>query len=266
MIGTCRARQLHRLAAVVCMLMLAMSVMGFSQAPRTVLHNGDIVNLKKAGVDDEVIVLMIRGSATEFSNAPSDVIALKEGGVSNYLMSVMLKTQPTPFAADTRFVPSASQLSDPAEKREGEPAHPRMELFGGFSYGRQDGMNLIGWNGSVAGHFNNWFGVVGDFSGQYTPAFFGERAHILSYRAGPQFSIRANPSFTPFLHVLLGGSRFTDTGSYGDVATGAVGGGLDIRVASHVAIRTFQADYILMRNAGANSSGFRLSVGTVVGF
>src|SRR5213596_2891209 len=51
---------------------------------------------------------------------------------------------------------------------------PKAEVFGGYSYLRVNelsglgiGLNLNGWNGSVTGNVNDWFGVKADFSGQY---------------------------------------------------------------------------------------------------
>ena len=43
---------------------------------------------------------------------------------------------------------------------------PRAEIFGGYSWARQGDVNISqGWNGSIAGNFNRWFGVEADFSG-----------------------------------------------------------------------------------------------------
>ncbi|HEX4541976.1 MAG TPA: hypothetical protein VH114_02320, partial [Candidatus Acidoferrum sp.] len=38
-------------------------------------------------------------------------------------------------------------------------AAPKAEIFGGYQYTRFDGgVNANGWNTSVAGNLNNWFG------------------------------------------------------------------------------------------------------------
>src|SRR5436305_12693448 len=52
---------------------------------------------------------------------------------------------------------------------------PKFEVFGGYSYASasktltlgRSRPNLNGWNASVAGNFNRWIGIVGDFSGYY---------------------------------------------------------------------------------------------------
>src|SRR5262245_37083094 len=41
---------------------------------------------------------------------------------------------------------------------------PKVEVFGGYSWA---GGNFHGWNTSVTGNINNWFGLVADFSGHY---------------------------------------------------------------------------------------------------
>src|SRR5215469_3692909 len=44
----------------------------------------------------------------------------------------------------------------------------KIDLFGGYQYTHlQPNLNLNGWNASVTGNFNSWFGVKLDFSGAY---------------------------------------------------------------------------------------------------
>jgi hypothetical protein len=147
---------------------------------------------------------------------------------------------------------------------------PRVELFGGYSYFRLnpadnliDGFNLNGWNASVAGNMNSWFGVVADFSGHYgTPQRFGVDLKINSHSFlfGPRFSYRKNDRFTPFAHVLLGANRISGRVlGVSDQQTGfaaAFGGGVDVRATERVAIRLFQADYVLTRLNGEELACF----------
>jgi len=36
---------------------------------------------------------------------------------------------------------------------------PKAEIFGGYSWARQGDVNISkGWNGSIVGNFNRWFG------------------------------------------------------------------------------------------------------------
>jgi opacity protein-like surface antigen len=141
---------------------------------------------------------------------------------------------------------------------------PRAEIFGGYSYLRFkpadtliDGFNLNGWNASVAGNVNRWFGVVADFSGHYgTPRRFGVDTDIKthSFLFGPRFSYRRNEKFTPFAHALFGVTNARGrTPGISSSQTGfaaAIGGGLDVRASERVAIRVVQADYLLTRLKG----------------
>ena len=150
---------------------------------------------------------------------------------------------------------------------------PRIEVFAGYSrlIGDQQGFN-----GSIAGNINGWFGVVGDLSSLSSKMTEGSITEKISgniYLVGPQFSYRAK-RVTPFVRGLLGAAtakskltvgnqsfEVSDTNfSYG------VGGGLDIRVSKHVAVRAIQADYIHTSAFGEGQHNGRLSFGVVLGF
>jgi opacity protein-like surface antigen len=150
---------------------------------------------------------------------------------------------------------------------------PKVEVFGGYSYG---GGTAHGWNGSIAGNVNRWFGIVADFGGQYTrieSPVVSERIKTHSLLFGPRFSARSK-HVTPFAHVLLGAAHndararelgfdfhFTDTSF-----AVALGGGLDVSVGKRVAIRAFQIDYLRTNFFdGAQNKG-RISAGVVFRF
>jgi hypothetical protein len=49
--------------------------------------------------------------------------------------------------------------------------YPKVEVFGGYQYSHLDllgitSLNNNGWNASVTGNVNKWFGVAGDVSGR----------------------------------------------------------------------------------------------------
>ena len=80
---------------------------------------------------------------------------------------------------------------------------PRAEIFGGYSWARQGDVNISqGWNGSIAGNFNRWFGVEADFSGHYYSedvvnvpgSVVQAKVSFLTYRFGPRFSFRSEDS------------------------------------------------------------------------
>ena len=137
---------------------------------------------------------------------------------------------------------------------------PKAEVFAGGSYLRTEGANFRGWNASVAGNLNDWFGIVGDFSGHYFPP---GKAHIYTYTFGPQLSYRKNTKLVPFAHALFGGAR-AGGGGFGINGFAAnLGGGVDWVVYRNLGVRLIQADALITRFSGSNSTDARLAVGVV---
>lgn len=179
---------------------------------------------------------------------------------------------------------------------------PKVEIFGGYSYFRTpsgffsnqfggpytsivDNPSLNGWTVSVAGNANSWLGVVADVGGYYARAKTSTFIHgvvptstlgntnvkLYSFLFGPQLSYRKNEHVTPFIHALFGGVRetFGPEISVGGSKTDfgmAFGGGVDVKVAEHAAIRVIQADYMRSRFGWKAENNVRLSFGAVVRF
>lgn len=151
---------------------------------------------------------------------------------------------------------------------------PKAELFGGYSYA---GTGSHGFDASVAGNVNQWFGLVADVGGQYTrldDQGFTEKIRTYSILFGPRFSLRRVNRVVPFAHALFGVSHLkTATNEFGpplsfsDTSFGmALGGGLDISINEKFAIRAIQADYLQTRFFGGTQNKGRLSVGIVLRF
>jgi len=142
---------------------------------------------------------------------------------------------------------------------------PGAELSAGYSYfraGGQDGLNLHGGSVSLAGNVNHWFGVAADYGLYHTqPAGFGG-INFHTFTVGPRFSYRSSGRVTAFGQVLAGGFHGLDTNGFAMSA----GGGLDIKVSEHVAIRPVQAEYMLLRAQGDNLNCARVSAGIVFRF
>jgi opacity protein-like surface antigen len=149
---------------------------------------------------------------------------------------------------------------------------PGVELFGGYSYA---GSGSNGFDVSVTGNVNDWFGLVADFGGQYTrldDQGFTEKIRSHSILFGPRFSLRRSKRLVPFVHALFGVSHLkTETNEFGpllsfsDTSFGmALGGGLDVRINDRVAIRTFQADYLRTSFFNNTQNKGRISVGIVL--
>jgi hypothetical protein len=171
---------------------------------------------------------------------------------------------------------------------------PKVEIFGGYSYFRmpsgiyfdvdhisRDQAGLNGLNVTVTGNFNRWLGAEFDFgrysgtvrtgSARYGGGFENlmNTIDIRSYLFGPRFSYRGDRRFTPFVHALFGVVGFPDVPGYGapDYPFGlALGGGFDIKVVRHVAIRAIQADYVVSYLEPPHENNFRLSFGAALRF
>jgi hypothetical protein len=180
---------------------------------------------------------------------------------------------------------------------------PRYELFLGYSYLQAvpklaAGNRLVWLNGgsaSIAFNVNRYLGLVADFgaytnsqvrfTGAYTSTVNVNNSNVavLTYLFGPRLSFRKYDRITPFAQVLFGGvhaNQVTLTGCTfsctllptQDSFAMTAGGGLDVRVHRHFAIRIIQAEYLMTRFAsyttGATGSqnDMRLSAGLVFRF
>ena len=158
---------------------------------------------------------------------------------------------------------------------------PKAELYGGYSALFTQDFTLHGFQASVAGNANKWFGVVAEFGVYYHSDTRIEgtpenefNSTVFTYLFGPRFSHRGNGRVTPFAQALVGGVRFkaeveSDVVNVSESANGfgmALGGGVDVKLADAIAIRVIQGDYFLARFQGQNLSNARISAGIVVRF
>ena len=181
---------------------------------------------------------------------------------------------------------------------------PRVELFLGYSNimaAPKDLRNRIvdvqGGDTNIAFNFNRYVGLVGDFAGYHgdTLTFnaagspsrdVGADGKVFTFMGGPRLSYR-QPHFTLFAQALFGDAnarKVTINGCTGSPACTpllsenkfamALGGGLDLNVHRHIAIRLVQAEYLMTRfrdpSSPTGTSGtrndVRLSAGIVFRF
>jgi hypothetical protein len=147
---------------------------------------------------------------------------------------------------------------------------PKAELFGGFSYSRGNiDLNMYGWNASIAGDVNQWFSIVGDFSGNYGKFnYSNSNVSLHSFAGGPQFTFRTK-RIAAFSRVMLGGIRI-GVGSSNTRETNfalTIGGGIDVSLSKRFAFRAIQADWTRFHDSynWVYNQG-RLSTGLVVRF
>ncbi len=148
-----------------------------------------------------------------------------------------------------------------------QPA-PKWELFGGYSifdpganvHGQLPGALLpissrLEWNprgagASVTYDFNNWLGLTLDTSTDWGSGEVGlakriDDAAFSNLSLGPKVTFR-HDRFSPFLEVLVGDHRLMPDAFHDVDKLGFMfGGGLDINLSRHVALRLLRADYVV---------------------
>jgi outer membrane protein OmpA-like peptidoglycan-associated protein len=177
-----------------------------------------------------------------------------------------------------------------------QPA-PKWELFGGYSFfdpggdvhGLRPGASLPltsrlesnprGVGASLTYNFNRWFGLTGDISGHWDSNETGvggrvDDAAFYNLSAGPKLTFRSR-YLSPFLEVLVGGHRLSPDLFQGDDRFGVLaGGGLDLDLSRHFALRLIRADFAFSNHhLGPDSTvsatdvrGVRLQSGVVFMF
>jgi len=174
--------------------------------------------------------------------------------------------------------------------------YPRLELFGGGTYGYTDLFNsgergnLYGWNASLGLNANKWLGFVFDASGLYgnskipvtvpapfptCPPFcpnsidtFDVKTRNYNYLFGVQFSRRREGHrVTPFAEALFGHSALRGTvPGFAEVSggLGLVGGaGADYEINKRFALR-IKADYFQTRMFSKKQDNLQVSFGIVI--
>ncbi|HKX33528.1 MAG TPA: outer membrane beta-barrel protein [Blastocatellia bacterium] len=173
-----------------------------------------------------------------------------------------------------------------------------LNQFGAPGNARQKASNLNGFNLGVVLNPHPTVGIAIDFSGHYgsteytlTPPIFLPNPYLATGRfstktsfhtflLGPQFHLRRGDN-TLFVRPMLGFSHARERVKVTTTTPGlpgpssetsfafSFGGGYDRRVSDRVAVRLFQADYLLTtfdQGFGANSqSNFRFSTGLTFG-
>jgi len=177
-----------------------------------------------------------------------------------------------------------------------QPA-PKWELYGGYSfldpsasvYALLPGgiipvtsrleSDPRGAGASITYDFNRWVGLTLDASTHLNSGETGLVARIddtgfsnLSF--GPKFTFRSH-RFSPFLEALVGDHRLMPDALHDISKLGFMfGGGLDVNVSRHIAIRLIRADYVMssyrygpsFSTPSTDLTGARLQAGIVFNF
>ena len=163
---------------------------------------------------------------------------------------------------------------------------PTVEAGGGYQYrsfdvpGGGPRLNMNGWQVSADANITHWLGITADFDGTYRNFGGGNGDNaVYSYMVGPQIYPLRHHVITPYINVLLGGAHYSLSncggGACGDsenkFAWGG-GGGVDLTVSKHFAIRLAQFEYERTRFFDAGSDGipfqdnFKIGAGVLIRF
>ncbi len=174
---------------------------------------------------------------------------------------------------------------------------PKLELYGGYSFWYPGAdihgtlplglvplssrleSNPRGAGASITYDFNRWLGLTLDTSthwgsGETTLAMTLDDAAFTNLSIGPKITFRSR-HFSPFLEALVGDHRLMPDAFHDIDKLGFMfGGGLDLNVARHVALRLFRADYVMSSyrygpastTSSTDLSGFRAQAGIVFMF
>jgi hypothetical protein len=137
----------------------------------------------------------------------------------------------------------------------------------GYSYFHLGGgadLNQNGISGSVAYKPIPFLGIVGDF-GAYHASPAGISLNTYTFLFGPRIIMHNPTNLTPFVQFLAGAGHLTALGGSSTNFAYSVGGGVDIGVLPHLALRP-QFDYIGLHNSGGTANCQRISISAVVRF
>lgn len=143
--------------------------------------------------------------------------------------------------------------------------------------------NANGGYGYAEYNINKIFGVVGELGGSYAGNANGVQLSntTFEYLFGPRFNWR-HSRYTPYVQVLVGGERFSNGFNPGATDprlfsaqnnfAAAIGGGLDVTLTNHIAVKPFQVEWLTTQfnNSASNlkyvENNLRYSAGVVFRF
>jgi hypothetical protein len=150
------------------------------------------------------------------------------------------------------------------------PSHAQssFDASAGYSYfnlGGGGGLSQNGISGSVAYKPIPFLGIVGDFGG-YHGSPSGVSLNTYTFMFGPRLIMHNPTRITPFVQFLAGAGHLTSEGAdFNTQFAFSVGGGVDVGVLPHLALRP-QVDYVGLHNSGGTVNCTRVSLSAVVRF
>lgn len=121
-----------------------------------------------------------------------------------------------------------------------------------------------GANADVFYNANSWLSLGGDFAGT-TSNVFGSGTTIITYQFGPRIYF-SRGTFQPFAQALFGGAHLSQGGASVNSFNFDLGGGVDIKVSQHFAVRPVEIGYEHFNVIGLGFNNLRYSAGVVFNF
>ncbi len=158
----------------------------------------------------------------------------------------------------------------------------KVDLYGGYDYVRynasprisgvppSESANANGLSGQLTYNPYSLLGLAAELSGYAVARQRFNTTYQISYLFGPRVKVPRG-KITPFAQVLLGRVWAEDGFTFGSVTAFGMtaGGGIDLRVSRHMALRLGQAEYLLTKFADGNNNrqkNFRFGTGIVLRF
>lgn len=170
------------------------------------------------------------------------------------------------------LVPEIVAQEPEPRKSESEGERP-YEIFGGYSYLRDEGHSLNGWTGTFIVNVNQWFAIAADFDGHYGSHREGlesVRVREHGFTFGPHVALHNRLRVTPFAFALVGAAHESvKNDGVTESTTGFaanLGGGLDARVSERWSVRLIQVDAAYTSFHGEGRTAPRFSTGLVFHF
>ncbi|HUA01884.1 MAG TPA: outer membrane beta-barrel protein [Candidatus Aquilonibacter sp.] len=124
----------------------------------------------------------------------------------------------------------------------------RMWNFDGSQY------NSNGWNATVSYDVNRWLTAAADFDGTYSNQGENGSGWLETFMGGPRIYPIGHHKISPFVHALFGGDHASisvpdcddegDSCKYSDTTFAfEAGGGIDLNLTRHIAVRAIEADW-----------------------
>jgi hypothetical protein len=180
-----------------------------------------------------------------------------------------------------------SDQTEPVKVKRTWPV-PKAEISAGFAYRSYYGpsatsIGMIGAYGSYQYNFRRWLGLDGEVLGVNgsikVTNLPPQSLHVFTALAGPQIYPLGRHKLDPFGHFMYGGGFLIASvpafsGFPGNTTTTVVkawqaGGGMDLSLKPHWAVRLVQFDYVSAKFLGpgvAGQNGKRVSFGIVYRF